>query len=91
MDGRSGHPPAFLMLFYKMTFGYERSRPGAAWNRSSLCSTKHTEIAINTLDCHLKKAGASPKDLIQSQTAKGFRRLEAEDVHLMWKFDFRSP
>ncbi|WP_243633331.1 DDE-type integrase/transposase/recombinase [Paenibacillus xerothermodurans] len=48
-----------------------------------------TEIAASTLARQLKKAGASRKDLIQSQAAKGFRRFEAEDVHVLWQFDFQ--
>lgn len=48
-----------------------------------------TDIAASTLARQLKKAGASRKDLIQSQAAKGFRRFEAEDVHVLWQFDFQ--
>lgn len=47
------------------------------------------EIATSTLARHLKKAGVSRKDLMQAQAVKGFRRFEAEDVHLLWQFDFQ--
>jgi len=48
------------------------------------------EIAASTLARHLKKAGASRKDLLKDDTgSKGHRRFEAEDVHVLWQFDFQ--
>lgn len=46
-------------------------------------------IAPSTLARHLKKAGASRKDLLQDSAPKGFRRFEAEDAHVLWQFDFQ--
>jgi transposase InsO family protein len=48
------------------------------------------EIAASTLARHLKKAGVSRKDLLKDDTgSKGYRRFEAEDVHVLWQFDFQ--
>jgi putative transposase len=49
----------------------------------------HVEIAASTLARQLKKAGVSRKELVKAQAGKGFRRFEAEDVHLLWQFDFQ--
>jgi len=47
-------------------------------------------IAASTLARHLKKAGASRKDLLKDDTGShGHRRFEAEDVHVLWQFDFQ--
>lgn len=46
-------------------------------------------LAASTLSRHLRKAGASRKDLLAAEAVKGFRRFEAEDVHLSWQFDFQ--
>lgn len=46
-------------------------------------------IAASTLARHLKKAGASRKELLAASADKGYRRFEAEDVHLLWQFDFQ--
>jgi putative transposase len=46
-------------------------------------------IAQSTLSRHLRKAGVSRKDLLPASPDKGFRRFEAEDVHLSWQFDFQ--
>lgn len=46
-------------------------------------------IAESTLSRHLRKAGVSRRDLLTSSPDKGFRRFEAEDVHLSWQFDFQ--
>ena len=48
------------------------------------------KIAASTLARHLKKAGASRKDLLKDGTGShGHRRFEAEDVHVLWQFDFQ--
>ena len=48
------------------------------------------KIAASTLARHLKKAGASRKDLLKDGTGShGHRRFEAEDVHVFWQFDFQ--
>lgn len=46
-------------------------------------------IAASTLARHLRKAGASRKELLQAAANPGFRRFEAEDIHLLWQFDFQ--
>ncbi len=46
-------------------------------------------LAASTLARHLRKAGVSRKDLLVAVQEKGFRRFEAEDVHLLWQFDFQ--
>lgn len=46
-------------------------------------------LAPSTLARHLKKAGASRKDLLKAGADKEFRRFEAEDIHLLWQFDFQ--
>jgi putative transposase len=46
-------------------------------------------IAQSTLSRHLRKARVSRKDLLTPSPDKGFRRFEAEDVHLSWQFDFQ--
>lgn len=46
-------------------------------------------IAASTLARHLKQAGLSRKELLQANTDKGYRRFEAEDVHVLWQFDFQ--
>lgn len=46
-------------------------------------------LAPSTLSRHLRKAGASRKDVLVSEADKGFRRFEAEDAHLSWQFDFQ--
>jgi len=47
-------------------------------------------IAASTLARHLKKAGASRKDLLKDVTGShGHRRFEAENVHVLWQFDFQ--
>lgn len=48
-------------------------------------------LAASTLSRHLRKAGASRKEVLVPDADKGFRRFEAEDVHLIWQFDFRAP
>ncbi|MDF9410087.1 DDE-type integrase/transposase/recombinase, partial [Pelotomaculum isophthalicicum JI] len=48
------------------------------------------QIAASTLARHLKKAGVSRKDLLKDGTGShGHRRFEAEDVHVLWQFDFQ--
>jgi putative transposase len=47
------------------------------------------QIAPSTLARHLKKAGASRRELLQDSAPKGFRRFEAEDAHVLWQFDFQ--
>lgn len=44
-------------------------------------------LAASTLSRHLRKAGASRKDVIATGADKGFRRFEAEEPHLIWQFD----
>lgn len=46
-------------------------------------------LAASTLSRHLRKAGVSRKDVLASASDKGYRRFEAEEVHLMWQFDFQ--
>jgi transposase InsO family protein len=48
------------------------------------------DIAASTLARHLKKAGVSRKDLLKDDKGSpGYRRFEAEDVHVLWQFDFQ--
>lgn len=46
-------------------------------------------LAASTLSRHLRKAGASRKDVLAAEADKGFRRFEAEEPHLCWQFDFQ--
>ena len=47
-------------------------------------------IAASTLARHLKKAGVSRKDVLNTDnTGKGYRRFEAEDVLVLWQADFQ--
>jgi putative transposase len=45
-------------------------------------------VAASTLSRYLKKAGADRKELLKKAT-KGHRRFEAEDVHVLWQFDWQ--
>lgn len=51
--------------------------------------TNANTVAASTLARHLRKAGASRKDVLATEQDKGFRRFEAEDAHLSWQFDFQ--
>jgi hypothetical protein len=46
-------------------------------------------LAASTLARHLRKAGASRKELLNETAEKGFRRFEAKDAHESWQFDFQ--
>lgn len=46
-------------------------------------------LAQSTLSRHLRKAGASRKELLEKTTANGYRRFEAEDVNVLWQSDFQ--
>jgi putative transposase len=46
-------------------------------------------VAASTLARHFKQAGVSRKELLQENLNKGYRRFEAEDVHVLWQFDFQ--
>lgn len=47
-------------------------------------------IAASTLARHLRKAGASRRELLQDATARqGYRRFEVADVHCLWQADFQ--
>lgn len=46
-------------------------------------------LAASTLARHLKEAGVSRKELLQTSVEKGYRRFEAEDAHVLWQFDFQ--
>lgn len=46
-------------------------------------------LAASTLSRHLRAAGVSRKEVLAADSDKGYRRFEAEDVHLMWQFDFQ--
>lgn len=46
-------------------------------------------IFPSTLARHLKKAGVSRRELLQASLNKGHRRFEAEDVHIIWQFDWQ--
>jgi len=52
-------------------------------------TTESGSVAASTLARHLRKAGASRKELLVESAEKGFRRFEAEDAHLSWQFDFQ--
>ncbi|MEC0229764.1 DDE-type integrase/transposase/recombinase [Paenibacillus alba] len=46
-------------------------------------------VAASTLARHLKKAGATRIELQSVATGERFRRYEAEDIHLLWQFDYK--
>lgn len=46
-------------------------------------------LAASTLARHLRKAGASRKELVKETTETGFRRFEAKHAHESWQFDFQ--
>ena len=47
-------------------------------------------IATSTLSRHFRKAGLSRQELLQNQDdTKAFKRREAEDLHMMWQFDYK--
>lgn len=47
-------------------------------------------IAASTLARHLRRAGLSRKELLQDKAStRGYRRFEAEDVHIIWQADFQ--
>lgn len=86
----TGIPPAILQEAIRLRRERpERSVEQIIFMLKESGVAEHIEIAASTLARQLKKAGASRKELIQSQAAKGFRRFEAEDVHLLWQFDFQ--
>lgn len=45
-------------------------------------------VAQSTLARHLRRAGASRKELLRSDD-RGYRRFEVEDVHVLWQADFK--
>nr|WP_245630292.1 DDE-type integrase/transposase/recombinase [Alicyclobacillus acidiphilus] len=45
-------------------------------------------VAQSTLARHLRRLGASRKELLRSND-RGYRRFEAEDVHVLWQADFK--
>ncbi|WP_206919353.1 DDE-type integrase/transposase/recombinase [Alicyclobacillus suci] len=45
-------------------------------------------VAQSTLARHLRRLGASRKELLRSDD-RGHRRFEAEDVHALWQADFK--
>lgn len=52
--------------------------------------TPHGTIAASTLSRQLRKAGVSRREVLkESNTTKGHRRFEAEDVHMLWQADFQ--
>lgn len=50
----------------------------------------HGTVAASTLSRQLRKAGVSRREVLKESTAtKGYRRFEAEDVHVLWQADFQ--
>lgn len=50
----------------------------------------HGNIAPSTLARHLRKAGVNRRELLkEANQDKGYRRFEAEDIHLLWQSDFQ--
>ena len=47
------------------------------------------EIAASTLARYLKNAGVSRQELLEVKKNTGYRRFEAEDVNVIWQFDWQ--
>lgn len=50
---------------------------------------KHPTIAVSTLARQLRKAGFSREAIRKGASSEQFQRFEAEDILLMWQFDYK--
>lgn len=46
-------------------------------------------LARSTLARHLRRAGATRKEILEDPSSKGHRRFEAQDAHAIWQSDFQ--
>jgi putative transposase len=89
-ENQSEHPPAVLQeAIHLRKARPERSVEQIIFMLEESGKAEASTIAASTLSRHLRKAGASRKELLTEGAEKGFRRFEAEDVHLSWQFDFQ--